>query len=996
MADDLSIGAYGGLPQDEAGSTYAPKEPPKVSTKAEIDALAPGTEFLDPTGTRRSKPYQVSDARSYKEVPEGGTFLDPTGTARTKPTYEPLDYWPQTLIDAAHGNERQIEAILQGEYGKGNVKREPLTNEFYIEKDGKKYKPGKASVKAALANLTAIAAPVGLSTAGAVLGGTGGSLVPGAGTAAGGVGGAILGGAAGEAFNQSILGLAGYPTNMEDYAKSVIKEALYAGGGQAAGGIIGKGIGAAADATGNVNNLLKSKSSFLASVLGAQPEDTSRALRLAEQGVKVPPSTFLKEAPYLKKVEEFDKIFRQQDVFKQSAKAYYDKTAPTVMRGMGVEAPPSLTDATAPVSVEPFGAAMLKRAQTNLAAADTKFDQAVNAARNLVRQRGGAVDMEARAATLQALQVAQQEARTAAQAVVNNGFRSIDADVQNAIKTAQADGNPGDLVRLADEKINALRKAVGARATKMYDAADVAAGDIRPDVTGLKAQADDFLAQVPEEFKSRYPGVVAQIAKMKQGATFGQMHELRSMLRSGIDYNDLTPGVRSGALKNFVGKINGVLFDKEAPPALQEAAALLKEADTFYAQNIAKFKSNSLTWAIGQLEAGVPADASVLAAKFLQPGQTEEIRMVRGVVGKPLWSAVQAADTKAMLDQSKTLVPGEVDGTAFAKQVLQRERDGILGAAYDPATAQALRDQAQRVLLLEGKIPMETRPGDTVVTLLRRADSIGAEIKMLAERDPVKLLGEEMKTLDREVRRVKAQAGRQRRANPLYFLENPSAGAIESANKILNKPDLILSVARQFGEQSPEFEMLRQVWTTRLFQRSIGDTSRLAAEFSESITPEIQQLMFPGVSLDAAKQLAKDMEFLLPSGGTDFGGSMAGASRVLHPVTDLPIARQAVKAVPFQGTVGRLVLGNYYKLVLWGASHPRLIQYVNAGLKGSPQMQEFARQEFQSSYQKWLRGLPAGIGAMMAPDSGGETPVMKRSAVPSQKSWRDLYKERYQ
>jgi hypothetical protein len=174
MADEL-FDKYGVQPQGEPGSANNPSEIPKVSTKAEIDALAPGAEFLDPTGTKRTKPYRVSDANSYRQVPEGGTFLDPTGTARTKPTYEALDYWPQTLIEAARGNERQIEAILHGEYGAENVKREPLTNDFYVEKDGKKYKPGKTSVKTALASLTANAAPVGLSTAGAVLGGTAGS-----------------------------------------------------------------------------------------------------------------------------------------------------------------------------------------------------------------------------------------------------------------------------------------------------------------------------------------------------------------------------------------------------------------------------------------------------------------------------------------------------------------------------------------------------------------------------------------------------------------------------------------------------------------------------------------------------------------------------------------------------------------------------------------------------------------------------------------------------
>ena len=392
---------------------------------------------------------------------------------------------------------------------------------------------------------------------------------------------------------------------------------------------------------------------------------------------------------------------------------------------------------------------------------------------------------------------------------------------------------------------------------------------------------------MPKEFKDRYPAIVKKLEDMKGGATFGQLHQLRSMLRQDIDPYDLTPGVKSGSYNHFIGKINEVLFDKGAPPELQQAAKLLRNADDFYAKNIAKFKTQSAKWIAEQLEAGVPADPAALARQIMRPGQTEEMRTIRKVVGKPLWSAVQAADTKEMLEQSKTLIPGETDGMRFAEQVLQRDRDGILEGAYDPKTAETLRQQARRVLMLKGKIPIETREGDTVSTLLRRADAIASEIKKQAEADPVRMLSDELKKFDREVGKIKGQYQRQRRANPLSFLENQSAGAIESANRILNKPDLILAVARQYGEQSPEFEMMRQVWATRLFQRTLGDTSKLAGEFAEKIPPEVQQLMFPGVTMDNAQTLAKDMAFLLPHGDSDAGRLDGGGIPRVEPALKL-------------------------------------------------------------------------------------------------------------
>ena len=64
----------------------APAEIPKITGKAELDALAPGSEFMDPTGTKRGEPYIVKQPADVKNVPEGATFIDPQGTSRQRPT----------------------------------------------------------------------------------------------------------------------------------------------------------------------------------------------------------------------------------------------------------------------------------------------------------------------------------------------------------------------------------------------------------------------------------------------------------------------------------------------------------------------------------------------------------------------------------------------------------------------------------------------------------------------------------------------------------------------------------------------------------------------------------------------------------------------------------------------------------------------------------------------------------------------------------------------
>lgn len=1024
-----------GVGAETAGmaDSAVPEKPaalPRISTQAEVDALAPGAEFLDPSGTKRIKPWAVRDADTYRRVPDGAVFVDPTGTRRVKPTYEGLDLATQTLVDMAHGNPRQIAAILAGEYPGGAVKTEPLTGEVYVEREGRRYKPDRGSwFSRSIARSGALAAPVTASTAGAILGAASGIPALGVGAVPGGVIGAAVGGAGGEAFNQMMLALAGYGSSFEDYVGAVGREAAWSGGGQAAGSLLVHGVGKAIEGSRSLKDAAR-MGPFFAKLLGAQPEETAQALRLTEKGALVRPSAWLKEAPYLRKVvEEFDPTFRQQDVLARSAEAFYDKEGRELMKRLGVEPPArALTDPAAPPPSEEFGQLMLATARSRLAAADRRLTEAVAAARSTVLARHGVPDPAAHEAALTVLRQAEQQARQAAQDVIDVGFRNIEADVRAAFRATEADANPGALNRLAVGKIRALRQAIGARARVLYQNADQAAGDARPDIGPLVDFAHEFLAQAPKEFVDRYPAIVRAISRLEAPAglsaaereaaadlerrladpalsareravlqaerellgeapppaapdgevpeppTFGQLHWLRTALRQDVDPYDLTPGVREGAFKAFIGKINDVLFSEAATPELKEAAQLLARADDFYGRNIAKFKAHSLKWAVGEMEAGVPPDPAMVAREFLRPGHSEEIAMARKVLGKPLWHAVQAADTRAMLDASRTLVPGEYDGGAFAREVLDRMRSGVLDAAYDRSTAQRLVTQAQAILRKEGKLPLAAEEGDTISTLMRRAESLAAEIDERAKADPVRLLADELRQLERGARQIRGEQARARRANPLHFLEQPSMGALEAADRILAKPDLILSVARQYGETGPEFTMLRQVWTSRLFQREYEGLARLQSEFAEKIRPEIQQLMFPGVELDNARQLARDMDFLLPRGGQDFGGNLAAATRVLNPGGQVAVRPTPFwEKVPGVNTALRTVLSKYYEVMSWAVTHPAFVRYIAAGLgSGDPAMRDLAAREFRASFLKWRQGagaLGAGAGAAI----GGTT-----------------------
>lgn len=945
-------------------ATYIPDTgPQKITGTEDYDKLGSGTQYIDPEGKTRTKPWTVTDAKSYEAVPEGEHFTDPEGKVRQKPTYEGVDFTTQALYDMTL-NDKEKSNVLARAYGKDAVKRDEA-GALYVDQGVKRLKPGHGSgLKRAGAYTLAETAPVGGAIAGGLVGGAAGSVEPGGGTVAGGMAGAAGGGAVGQGFNDMILKLAGV------YDRSVGAEAgnlAVAGASSAVGEGAGRALTAAVPfAKDAVNSASRALPSSLGKLWGAtaDPAATQQAAKLASQGVLVPPSAWLKEAPYFKAaVEQFDPAFRQQNVLKQSAETHYQTEADKILNSLGIkkEGRQPVTDATAPVSSEKAGESLIARAHADMMKQDQALDTALAAAKSEAARGIGEGSVRSTAAIAD-LKEAEAASRNAAQAAIDEGFKSIQTDINAVVKAGGAGDRPGDLMRAAAGKIKALNTAVKLRASKIYDAADVAAGDARPNVTGLAKDAKAFAEDLPEPFRQKYPDVVKALGSLETGkTTFGQLHNLRSLLRTGIDRNDLTPGVRDGAYKFFSGRINQALHDTEAHPALKDAAQILDRGDAFYAKNMPRFHDEIVKGIVSSLKAGMPGDPKVLSGMLFREGQTERMREVRRIVGPNLWSAIRASDAQTMLDASKTLVPGELDGQKFAGEVLDRVRTGVLEAGYDKESAKRLLLQAQRIAAVKGTLPLKALEGDTVASFLSRAESAAKAAEEMATKDPLGTLSKEQSRLDKEFAAQKRGVAAARSAEPLGFLYQASAQAVRSADKILSSPDLLTAAAVRFGEQSSEFTLLRQVGAQRILQRTIDKASGLRTTLSEKITPEAQRLLFPGVTLDAAQALAKDMDFL-SVGTMDAGGSMAAKSRVLHPFGSIMHGKLTAPlgAIPGAETVGRMLLGKYYAALTYATTHPAFVQWVAKGLQGPPAEREMVRRSVQQIINA---GGAAGAGA---------------------------------
>lgn len=1042
----------------------APKEKAQPKSREEFEALAPGTEFVDPEGVTRKKPYAPKTEADFAAVPEGAQFLDPEGALREKPRYEGIDFTAQTLYDMALTPKEKRKALERSYPGK--VKEGP--DGLYIEDEGKFRKPGRG-----ITGVTGFMAGAALPTAGGVLGALGGSTVGPVGTAALGATGAM----GGQMFNDFILQLSGI------YDRSPSEELTnlgLAGATAAAGAGVGRGISTVVPSVkAGISAAGAAAPKALGYFLGAGKEDTAKALKLAEEGVLVPPSAWAPEAPHLQNmVEVFDPAFRTNKPLRESAVGFYDRESGRILDELGVE-----KAGEPPVrSVTPLqaGERIMQRTLADSAAADQRLQAALE-------KRAGELQaqMPEKTAQRESLQRAAEESRDAAQKLIDQGFKDIERDATDAMKVAEAGHYSGDLWEQVGGKFKAIRAGIGQRAKYWYDRYDAMTGGAKVSSEELAASAQHMLDELPAEFKSRNPVLVDKLAKLTKqveeegGAistettqlTYGQLHDLRSVFRGSADWQTLTSDFKNGALKRFSNEIDRLLHGGDQPemitgaavkfdgrvftgpnhyaavesaaktlnrpvddllaigeqenlsgfmtsdgryisredafkiaqktgqvdidPELQRvgwnpdflitedmprrystspqvqrvkdikaAGKFLDMVDKWYAHNIKVFESKQIKAVMKGLEAGEPADPQALYSAVVKEGHTDLIERIRKMVGPNLWSGVASADTQAMLDASKTLTPGMIDAKKFAREVLERHRANTLSVVHGK-DAEKLLAQARAIEQLDGRELIPATPTDTLTQVIQRARNTAQAVKEAGNKDPLGLLNREMKMIQKDHQREVSRMARDRKNDPLGFLYDPTTGAIEATNKILGDEDLILAAAARFGEGSPEFKMLRQIYVTRILDGTLNPGQRIA-----KASPEIQRMMFPGATYDQIHTLAENMEFLMERRGMGrtTAGSMSAMSKVENPLVSIKGLKTIAKFVPGANPAARAIRGKFYALVTKLATSPAFMRYVEKGLNGTPEQRAAVKVLTDKVLQK---GSAVGAGTAESTFQGG-------------------------
>lgn len=959
---------------------------PTITGDDDFAALKPGTAFRGPDNKVHTKLWTVDSDEDFDIVPEGAQFIGPDKKTYRKRVSDGIGYTAEMLYQMALTDDAREQA-LKKIYG-DKVKRDTVGN-FFVEDGDVIRRPGARGVASDLGYLTAEAAPSAGLVIGGLLGAGGGEVVePLGGGIPGGFAGAMGGAMVGRQVNNVVLGLAGIHQDMRDQLGSMAWE----GAGVAVGEGAGKALFAIPRAVGalsrtgsavadKVGGLKQNLSGALEAVgitpdrargfLGTSRNAAEKAAQITEQGGRVPPSVLAPEAPFLKKIEEFDAVFRAQNVFGQANEKYYNNQVKKILedKALGVRLEEESTRATKKVSSERAGQMALEAARHDMAHADGELENAVRGmretARRPIEQAGGEQKVvELRQAAMDRLKAAHERATKAADEVIQASMRDLQRDIAESARMVKDNEDPSALNRMIAAKFNAYNTAIRLRAKLLYGSADAAAGGARIDTAPLADDARAFLKTMPDTLRARYPGEIRDLTRLageeaEAGAeapdttlSFGELHHLRSWFRYGIDYNDLTPDMKAGALKHFEKKINSLLHDAEAPPELREAAQLLDQADGFYKQNIPFLSDQMTQGTIDLLRSGAGVNASVIADMFFDPNRTAAMRKARGIIGENMWKSVQAAHLQKMLDSSKIVGTSQIDADKFAKLVEDEVHNGLLGTAYDDVTARRLEKIAADIRKLGGALPITAEPGDTISALMRKAEVAKVEAEKFAEIDPIKALAKEMKRLDTQYNGAVKAAAKKRKAEPLHFLyeDSMSALAVKAADRILGSQDLIMAAAQQFGRDSNEFKALQQVYAARFFQRPFGRTARIREELGgeKGMTEEVQALMFPGVTRRMMSELADNMEFLFSGGGSDVGGSMAAASRVLHPMQSIPIPQLSgvssfVMGVPGVTTAARFMLGKYFALITDATSHPNFINWLAGRLNGDEASRMAAR-----------------------------------------------------
>lgn len=793
------------------------------------------------------------------------------------------DWADKVNLDRAD-DDREKYLYLSKKYGQGNVQRDP-NGIFYVTIGGKKVAPGGGGFWARFSADVSAESPIFLgATAGAASASELGPLGMAAGAAAGG--------SAGKAAIEATKKLYGLSAkDLPETIGSIGKTGLEMGAGELGGSLVSRGVGRLT--AGRVHPF----------IAGTSPESRRLSAITTEGGASPPIRSALPDM----RVTQFHQALGEKlagSFIEKRNLSFIEKEMYSLLKSSGMtdeEIPAAMKqilDPSSALSTAPLGTGLGSNIQAHAAGL-------------------GETAMAAQQMAQQVLDKQLAEIRLITRERIPSG--RLGMDVADKFREARSDFS------------RAMQRA--------YSKIDDLVGDTPIVPTFLiKRRAASLLQKMPE---SDIKKIVKEIADMPAMESFENMQRLRTRLWELGEPADLAA---SGILKKDLRDLRTMAdrsFEKiavdETKPEGRQALNMLRAADKAYGEGIKKFEDSVLNQIVDAVKTGTAPDPSVVAKALLQSGRTERITEFKNLLGPDIWKRVVAQDWRDMLEVSSE--KGEIDPMRFFREVMKRQRTGVLEAAYGIKGAPLIYQFARRNAVLGGKLPLSA---------LDRGDSfLGAvEAAQQAQKNLEQFIDEHF----------------------LGELTNPSLPPELVYSTIVQpgKETLLERVFQHFAKDQPQIVAIRQTALKVLLKNAIVDTETgagftvgsdaLKSALSKFTTKQ-QELLFPDGLSDDLNLVADMAKFLFPKGGGEtVAGFAAGAIKAALPFGT------AGSVMGFHGA-GEAAWIAYAWGVTWGwvLSKPSVVRWLANGVRSrDTAVRKMTDETFRGIVRAGILGLLPG------------------------------------
>jgi hypothetical protein len=346
--------------------------------------------------------------------------------------------------------------------------------------------------------------------------------------------------------------------------------------------------------------------------------------------------------------------------------------------------------------------------------------------------------------------------------------------------------------------------------------------------------------------------------------SFEQAQRLRSELGKSALANDLTPGISQHEFSELRDAAD-LMFKMTASPEGQTAARALEAADSFYRDNIAKFKDTLVNQLVRQAGERGAIEPEKVVATVLKDGLTDRAQRIKLLVSLDTWKAVAAADWRSMVDDA-TGLDGKVNGAKLMRAM--EDRGGVMAVTYGDAEAKQMMETAKRMAAIDGKIPADMLSPGNFRSLVEQATKAKGDVDAFMKDNVISALAKPGPVADEALSYIFKKGGvaRIRQARDFYGEASPEWDQVRQKSM-----QMILSESIKTSD-----DPLKQMFNGPAFYDTLNRYGRetLNEMFGKSVTDDLYKFA-DTVRLMTVKEKGKAT------------GTFAAAYLVLHPLAHI-------------------------------------------------------------------------------------------------------------